>query len=263
MKLPRWHAVEWEDLPWCPTWLRNEATEVLVRVLNFAGWPGTVAKLWGPWLEQRGFPTVTDCCSGAAGPMPGLLRLLPQLKVHLTDRYPNLPAWRALQEVFSGRVGSTEVALDARCLPPGLPPVLSFFNSFHHLRPAEAAKVIAEVVHRKQSLCVFEVVDRHPLRLLGVSLVPLFALLTAAFQRPFRWRRFHPLVPALLLWDGLVSCFRVYQESDWENLLAQSDPQREMEWTFERVRLGWTPLYCLCVLGHPRQMFVPPAGQVE
>ena len=195
--------------------------------------------------------------------MRGLLGLLPQMKVRLTDRYPNPLAWSALAQEFPRRLEFSEASLDARCLPPDCQGVWSFFNSFHHLAPPDAARVVAEAVHRDCPLCVFEVVDRHPLRLLGVLLVPLFALLTAAFQRPFRWRRFHPMILALLLWDGLVSCFRVYQEHDWQGLLAQSDPEGRFEWQMQRVRLGWTPLYCLCVLGHPSQMFVPSLQQVE
>lgn len=232
MILPRWHLVEIEDLPWCPGWLRDRATRVLVRGLNWIGWPGAVARVWGPWLERLGWPAVVDCCSGSAGPWGELLQRLP-VKVRFTDRYPNPGAWKELEERFPGRAEGCVTPLDARCLPPDCQGVWSFFNSFHHLSRAEARQVVAEAVHRQQPLAVFEAVDRHWTRLLVTPLMAVFALLTGEF---------HPLVWALLLFDGWVSCFRCYSREDWQAMLAEADPEGKVRWEFGRFRMGWLPV---------------------
>lgn len=250
MKMPRLQGVELEDLSWCPNWLRDQATEVLVFAFNLVGWPRAVSRVWEPWLKELGHPRVIDCCSGACGPLPGILKEFP-LRVTLTDRYPNLPAWRELARRFPGWVELEESPLDARCLPPDLDGVISFFNSFHHLPPEQAVGILHEAVHRGQPLAVFEALERRWSRLpiaLGVCwLTPLHAL----WARPFRWSRFSPLVAFLLAWDGFISCFRIYNEEDWRAMIAQADPEQSFEWTFGRLKLGWMPVYCPYVLGRP------------
>ncbi|MEO1087462.1 MAG: hypothetical protein AAFY88_24755, partial [Acidobacteriota bacterium] len=54
-----------------------------------------------------------------------------------------------------------------------------------------------------------------PQEFLAVPLIGLFSVLAAPWLRPFRWRRLFwswaaPLVPAVVVWDGLVSCCRFY-----------------------------------------------------
>ena len=117
MKMPRWHGLELEDLSGCPGWLRDEATEVLVRGLNIAGWPAAIGQRWRPWLEELGHPRVIDCCSGASGPLAGILQQFP-MRVTLTDRFPNGVAWQALAEKFPGWVDYEASPVDARCMPP-------------------------------------------------------------------------------------------------------------------------------------------------
>lgn len=260
--MPRLQGVELEDLSWCPAWLRDRATDVLVFAFQLVGWPGAVARVWQPWLRELGHPRVIDCCSGACGPLGGILQEFP-LRVTLTDRYPNLAAWRELARRFPEWVDFEEAPLDARCLPPDLQGVVSFFNSFHHLRPAEAEGVLREAVYRGQPIAVFEALERRWSRLpvaLGVCLLaPLYALRT----RPWRWERFSPLIPLLLAWDGLMSCFRIYDEHDWQNLTAAVDPEGSYHWTFGRLKLGWLPLYCPYLLGRPHDRAPRFAGLIH
>ena len=61
-----------------------------------------------------------------------------------------------------------------------------------------------------------------------------------------------PLIPLLLLWDGIVSCFRVYAGPEWETILAKADPEGRFEWRRGRLQLGWFPLHFPYVLGRPR-----------
>ena len=260
MKMPRIHGVELEDLRFCPDGLRREATEILVRGLNLLGWPAAVARRWGPWLRSLGDPRVIDCCSGASGPIEGILKQFP-VRVTLTDRYPNVEAWQQLASRYPGWVDFDPEPLDARCLPAEYQHgVCSFFNSFHHLCPEDATKVFSEAVFRGQALAVFEALERHWSRLPMVLVMPLLSLTSILWARPFRWSRLNPLTALLLTWDGLMSCFRVYAEEEWREMIAVADPNGEFEWEMGRMRLGWTPVHCTYLLGKPR-MFAGRPGE--
>jgi hypothetical protein len=263
VKMPRLQGLELEDLSFCPQWLRDEATEILVRGLDLVGWPGAIARLWQPWLAALGNPPVVDCCSGASGPLAGILREFP-LRVTVTDRYPNLKAWEQLSQRFPGWVDYDPCPVDARCLPPEHRGVWSFFNSFHHLAPADATRVLREAVFRSQPIAVFEALERDWSRLPLVLSMPLLSLTSVFWARPFRWSRLNPLIAFLLTWDGLMSCFRAYSDKDWREMIFLADPDERFEWEIGRIRLGWLPVYAPYLLGRPRRggsMFVSPAGE--
>jgi hypothetical protein len=260
---PRWHLIEWEDLPFCPSWLRDEATSALVRGLNFGGWPAAIARTWGPWLSRQAIHEVTDCCSGGAGPWPGLLARL-QAGVCLTDRYPNPRAWDRLAQRFPGRVRAHPEPVDARNMPPELGGCWSFFNSFHHFRPCEARQILGEALARRCPIAIFEALDRAWSRLLLVLLMPLFVLLTnwvGASPRRLIFTYLVPLIPLLLLWDGWVSCFRAYTMDEYHQMVAELDPQGQFHWTVGRLRIGWLPASAPYLLGHPADQQV--AGELS
>lgn len=257
MRLPRWHGLEWEDLPLCPAVVRSEATRVLRRGYQICGWGRSLGPSLAPWLQRIGATRVIDCGSGGGGPWPDLLHQIP-VQVHLTDRYPNLEAWTSLPRGFPGQLSWETQAVDARCLPPDLQGCWTFFNSFHHFRPEEAVKIVSEAVHRGQPIAVFEALNRHPSRLALVALMPLLALVTPAMIKPWSWPRFFftyclPLIPLLLLWDGCSSCFRIYEHEDWDPLIARADPNQSYHWEKGRLTTGWLPFSAPYVLGHPKR----------
>ncbi len=258
MKMPRVHGVELEDLSLCPAWLRDEATEILVRGLGLAGWPAAVARTWLPWLKELKFPRVIDCCSGSSGPIGGILREHP-LRVTVTDRYPNVAAWRELQTRFPGWVDYEPAPVDARCLPPDFQGVWSFFNSFHHFTPADARKVLSEAVLRRQPIAIFEALERRWGRLPNVLFMPFLSLTSILWARPFRWRRLNPLVPFLLTFDGCMSCFRIYTQEELRQMTREVDPGETFDWRIGSFRFGWLPLECPYLLGSPR--FARPAAE--
>jgi hypothetical protein len=62
---------------------------------------------------------------------------------------------------------------------------------------------------------VFELPARHVVTMLLVLFIPLLALLVVPLTSPFKWSRLFwtyliPVVPFVLLFDGIVSCLRVY-----------------------------------------------------
>ena len=58
--------------------------------------------------------------------------------------------------------------------------------------------------------------------------VPLLVLLITPRIRPFSWARLvltylFPIVPLLILWDGLVSCLRTYRVAELRAMTADLD----------------------------------------
>src|SRR2546425_11759383 len=80
---------------------------------------------------------------------------------------------------------------------------------------SQARAILADAVHNRQGIGVFEATQRRALALLLMLLAPLMMLVVTPFIRPFRWSRLLwtyliPLVPLVTLFDGLVSCLRTY-----------------------------------------------------
>ena len=55
--------------------------------------------------------------------------------------------------------------------------------------------------------------------MLGILFSPLVTLLVVPFLRPFRWAWIPltyliPIIPLFIVWDGLVSCLRCYNQDE-------------------------------------------------
>ena len=85
-------------------------------------------------------------------------------------------------------------------------------------------------------------------------LMPLFDWILTPTMRPFRWSRLLltyllPLIPLVVLWDGIVSCFRTRTP---EELLAltRSFPQYAWQAGYAGDRGTWLPSVYL--IGRPK-----------
>ena len=165
-------------------------------------------------LDRAGTRQIVDLCSGGGGPWP---RLLPQLdtpaapvEVRLTDRYPNREAFERAKERTGGRLAFHPDPVDATALPAGLTGFRTLFTAFHHFRPEAARAILADAVRAGQGIGIFEATQRTAPSLLATAFSPLIVLAVTPIIRPFRWSRLLwtyliPLVPLLVLFDGLVS----------------------------------------------------------
>jgi len=217
----RLHLLEIEDQPWCPAVLRDGATaflETMVRVTRSA------RDLKAPLehaLQRSGCTHISDLCSGGGGPLPLLLGDV-EATATLTDLYPNQEAFAEAAR-RNPRIDYRLDSVDCTQPPPDLKGLLTLFNAFHHLRPDTAKKLLAQAVSRRQPIAVFELVDRS--KLLSMPLLPLLIFLAMPFVRPRRleWLFFTyiiPLIPVLILFDGLVSCLRAYSHAELRELTA-------------------------------------------
>jgi hypothetical protein len=147
--------------------------------------------------------------------------------VVLTDKYPNLAAWRDVRCGVGASVSFEATPVDAADVPQRLAGFRTLFTSFHHFAPDKARLVVSDAVNKEQAIGIFEYTERNWL-IWGVPviLIPLFVWATTPFIRPFRWRRLLwtyllPVVPAVALWDGFVSCLRTYSIEELRSLVEE------------------------------------------
>lgn len=254
----RMHLLEIEDQPRCPAVLRDAATDFLQFMIVKTDTYGPAIPHLRAALERAGTRQVVDLCSGGGGPWPGLL---PQLdtpaapvEVRLTDRYPNHEAFEQARERTGDRLAFHPEPVDATALPSGLTGFRTLFTAFHHFPPEAARAILADAVRAGQGIGVFEATQRSAPSLLATAFSPLLVLLVTPFIRPFRWSRLLwtyliPLVPLLVLFDGLVSCLRTYTPRELR-AMADSLDARGYAWEIGEAK-GRGPVPVTYLLGIP------------
>ena len=176
-----------------------------------------------------------------------------EVEVLLTDKYPNLEAFRRAHHLSNGSIGFITHSVDARHVPPHLLGIRTLFNSFHHFTPNDARAVIRSAVLVKQPIAVFELPERKLSVILPTILTPLLVLLATPFIRPFRWGRIVytyllPLIPLTCLWDGFISQLRAYTPSELRQLGA--DVSAQYVWVSGKVALTG-PARLTYLVGYP------------
>jgi hypothetical protein len=255
---PRLQLIEWNDQPWLPDVLRRALTDYLTTVIEKGDLFGPMVPHLARLCARPGYDGIVDLCSGAGGPW---LRLQPALemalgkpvRVTLTDLHLNRAALARIAAATSGAVRGEAEPVDARAVPPRLVGMRTLFDGFHHLRPDDAHAVLADAHSRRQPIAIVEGTRRSLSAVVAMLFVPLVVLLVTPLIRPFSWGRLLftyvlPIVPLLVLWDGVVSCLRGYRPSELRALTADLDDRYEWE-VGEYRRHGAVVTY---LLGAPR-----------
>lgn len=255
----RRHLVELEDLPWFPRAIRDGATDYLAWVTARSGQIEFLVPPLERLLRRTGERELLDLCSGGAGPTPEVVTRLRArgLEVHatLTDFYPNAEALARACAESGGALSHSTESVDATRVPDSLPGVRTLWNAFHHFRPEQAREILGSAVRARRPIAVFEILSREPAHLFGLLFSPLVAALTAPFWRPFRWSSLFfswvvPLIPLVVLWDGVVSWLRIYGESELRELVTPLGG--DYDWEIGKVRLGALPAHASFLIGAPR-----------
>ena len=243
---------------WFPRNLRDHVTEALQSILNWGNVYRPVAVRLAQAIEAAGANQVVDLCSGAGGPWTWLHRAIAdqmdfKIGVCLTDKYPNIAAFQKAEQESGGAITYSVEPVDAGRIPAQIAGFRTIFSSFHHFPPKEAADVLQNAVNDRQGIGIFEAAARHPLNILLTFLAPLAALLITPFIRPFRWSRLLwtyviPVVPFVLLADGILSCLRSYSTTELSQLVSSLDGE-SYKWQIGKGAAGIVPVTYM--LGHP------------
>lgn len=258
--MKRRQLVELEDLPWWPPVFRDAATDYLVTALRHARtYRGLVPRLAAA-LERVGATRVVDLCSGGGGPWADLLPALraagADVSLCLTDKYPNTHALGRLAAAVpgvrfeAGPVGATDV-------PPHLAGFRTMFTAFHHFGPSEARAILAAAVRDRQGIAVAEATSRTPAALALMLLVPLAVWVLTPAIRPFRWSRLFwtylvPVVPFAVMFDGVVSCLRIYTPGEMLALAREAGGE-SYDWEAGVEDTAGSPVPIPYLVGTPRR----------
>lgn len=262
MPIPRFHLVELEDLPWFPTIVRDLATDYLQFMEAKMKLHRPVVALLAEALRESGTDTIVDLCAGGGGPVVALHDELRDAGVParfiLTDKFPNLPAFRRLQQEHAAIEGYPK-PVDATAVPSKLAGFRTVFNAFHHFKPDDARDVLRSAVEARQPIGVFEIPERSvPIVIATAVLTPILVLCATPFIRPFRWSRLLftypvPLVPLTCFWDGFVSQLRAYTPGEL-HALAASLGEVGYQWKSGKVRLQGSAAHLTYLIGQPASL---------
>lgn len=228
--------IEIHEQSWLPSLLRDQVTDALRFGMNlFHAYAPIAPRLQGA-LDATDSRSIIDLCSGGGGPWISLFRKLRgelrgelgELQVLLTDKYPNLGTGRNGQTAGDDRIRAYAGSVDAMSVPCELKGLRTMFTSFHHFSPDEARAILQNAVDAREGIAVFEITRRAPVTI--GFMFPFVAMLSAGtlWIRPFRWSRLFwtyliPIVPFILLFDGVVSCLRTYRPRELREIIEKID----------------------------------------
>jgi hypothetical protein len=222
---------ELHEQPWLPNILRDYMTDSLQFVMGMVGAYRPIVQRLTRAVDASGAQQLVDLCSGGGGPWPWLYKTVEagrggDFKIVLTDKFPNITAFERARRDSKGAIDFWPESADASHLPENLAGFRTMFTSFHHFTPEEASGIVRDAVEQRQGIGVFELPRRSLVTILWVFLVPLGALMTAPFMRPFRlsrlfWTYILPVVPFMLWFDGILSCLRAYSPAELTQMSSQ------------------------------------------
>jgi len=258
--MKRRRLFELEDLPWWPQVFRDGVTDYLAASIRFTRIHRAVAPRLADAIKRSGADRITDLCSGAGGPWA---QLLPELRAAgaqaalcLTDKFPNCKALEKLIPKLTGATYETK-PVSATDLPKDLAGFRTFFTAFHHFPPDQARAILKAAVCEGQGIAVFEGISRSPGALALMFYIPITVWLITPLIRPFRWSRLFwtylvPIIPAAAMFDGIVSCLRIYTP---EEMLAMAREVGDgvFDWEAGYERAEGSPIRIPYLIGVPRR----------
>ncbi len=256
----RMHLIEIHEQAWCPVSVRNGATDCLNLIANLGQQYRRVLPLIRHALSVTHSERVIDLCSGGGGPWFTLVRELDEthtgpLRITLTDQYPSETAMHIARRNASGHIEYLSARVDATQVPRELTGFRTLFTAFHHFSPQNAQTILQDAVDNRQGIGIFEQTRRTPIAYLMMLTLPLIALLTTPFMRPFRWSRLFwtyiiPAIPFVLCFDGIVSCLRTYSIDELHTLIAELNAANYV-WEMGHVPSLLSPIGVTYVIGYP------------
>jgi hypothetical protein len=249
---------EFHDQPWFPSYLRDYVTDGLQSAMSLGGIYRSIAARLNGAFQACKASRVVDLCSGGSGPWPWLHESLRDSHGHLaeiclTDLYPNTPAFERIQQESHGTITYWPESVDATKVPSELAGFRTMFSSFHHFPKQDAIGILRNAVANRQGIGVFEAARRHPLTFALNFLVLPGSFVTTPFIRPFRASRFFwtyllPVIPFVLFYDGLVSCWRAYSTTQLSEMIASLNAEGYVWEVGEEPHGFFTVTY---LLGYP------------
>lgn len=251
--MARIHLFEFEDQSWLPSFIRNYMTDFLQFLSNKTPMYKGIVPIIQKGLRETSTSQIIDLGSGGGGGLiwlnKELTKDIPHLKILLTNYFPNIPAFEHTQKQASN-FEFIKARVDARNVPENLNGLRTQFLSLHHFKPKDAQQILQNAVDSNSSIAIFEGQERSFQSILAMIFSPITVLLTTPFIKPFHIGRIIftyliPIVPILILWDGVVSSLRTYSVDEMNALVANLNNTANFNWEIGRVKSGPTKILYL------------------
>lgn len=258
----RLHLFEFEDQAWLPSVIRDGITGFL-NIIEEKG------KLYTPIvprlrivLKELKCEKIIDLCSGSGGPWKYLIGRLvdsetSSLEVLLSDKFPSFNILE-LDTFQASKLEFAPYPVDATKVPKELKGFRTLFGSFHHFRPEEAVGILQDVVKCGEGIALFEMTRRNWLSIMYILLLaPISVLLYIPFIKPFRWLRLIltylvPLLPFMLVSDGIVSCLRTYSLEELQMMVKKVRGNNLYNWEIGMKKYKRFPGGITYLIGYPK-----------
>ncbi|MDP4680180.1 MAG: hypothetical protein NWS46_07410 [Cyclobacteriaceae bacterium] len=248
----RLHIFKFEDLEWFPSLLRNYGTDFLQFLSNKTKMYKPIIPILEKGIKRSQNNTIIDLASGGGGCLLWLNETLkknnPELKIILTDYFPNIPAINHTKKK-SANFDSIENSVDARDVPKNLKGLRTQFLSLHHFKEEDAKAILQNAVTSNNPIAIFEAQERSFSSIMAMFFSPITVLLATPFITPFKLGilLFTYLIPIVLIfiwWDRMVSCLRT---CFMKKMVANLENTEEYDWDIYRIKSG--PGVILYLLG--------------
>lgn len=258
----RVHFFEFHDQPWFPSSLRDYVTDALQFGFNLLKSYAPIAPLLQSTIDFTCSISIVDMCSGGGGPWLDLCRklqgrkaggYLSSLQIRLTDKYPNLKAFQNVRLASENQITFYPGSVDAAKVPRELKGLRTMFTSFHHFSPDDARAILQDAVDAGEGVAIFEITRRAGSTIALTCAFVFLLFVGTPWVRPFRWSRLFwtylvPILPLVLLFDGVVSCLRTYGPRELREMVEKLSAN-EYQWEIGEHGTGKVPITFL--IGSP------------
>ncbi len=237
-----YYLIELMDESWLPVSLRETLTDLLeIANTHLRLYNGWVARDIVALAKKGNFKTIVELGAGSAP----IARLIAQKKqdervgVVVCDSHPNVSAFKSLELQFPGSVTGIMEPVDfTRQRVWGTGALLLVNSCFHHVPPEKRREAIKNLIASADRVVIFEPLKREWLSLLldlcgfiPAFLGPLFIGKAGRLRRLF-WCWVFPVAPFCLVFDGIVSCLRMWSTEEWIEVLREVSP-KDRKWSVE------------------------------
>ena len=261
--------IELHEQAWFPSSLRDDVTDALQFGFNLLKAYAPVATLLQSVIERAGNganyrKSIVDMCSGGGGPWLELSQELrspndgdsASLQIWLTDKYPNLEAFQSVSASSDQHITYYPEPVDAMKVPRALKGLRTMFTSFHHFPPEDARAILQNAVDAGESIGIFEITRRAPSTIGLIFAGVLLMFVHTPRIHPFRWSRLLwtyliPIIPLVLLFDGVVSCLRTYQPQELREIVEKLS-SCHYQWQIGELPARRAPVTYL--IGYPKSL---------